>query len=398
RASLEAQLRESQKMEAIGTLAGGIAHDFNNIVATIIGNADLAKEEASANPALLESIGEIRKAAARARDLVQQILSFSRRQPTEVKCIALAPMVLESARLLRATVPRRVTLDVHCEPDVPPVLADATQIQQALINLATNALHAIPSGTGRINITLGTVMLDEALAQACPRLRDLYTKNPGLTVRIAVSDNGGGMSAATLERIFEPFFTTKPVNQGTGLGLSVVHGIVEGHGGAIVVDSELGKGSSFSIYLPAAAASMLTPEPSNTLPAAELGQNEGLRVLYIDDDELLVSIVTRMLGRRGYRVSAHTDQLEALDLLRADPAAFDLVLTDYNMPGMSGLDVAREVRSMRATLPVMVTSGNIDDTLRAQAADAGVRELISKADWADELYAAVERMTKPSAI
>ena len=242
RSELEVQLREAQKMQAIGTLAGGIAHDFNNIIAAIMGNADLAKEDARGDPAVLESIEEIQKASKRARDLVRQILSFSRRQPTELKRVSLESIVMEAARLLRATMPKRVSLDVLCAPGVPPVMADATQIEQVLINLSTNAMHAIPRGPGRVRIKLEVVMLDAVLAQKFPALRDLYLAHPGPTLRIAVSDTGCGMDAATLQRIFEPFFTTKPVNEGTGLGLSVVHGIVEAHGGKIVVESEPGKG------------------------------------------------------------------------------------------------------------------------------------------------------------
>ncbi len=259
RASLEVQLRESQKLEAIGTLAGGIAHDFNNIIATILGNAELARQDAHANPLALESLEEISKAGRRARDLVQQILSFSRRQPIERKLAALAPILAESVRLLRAALPARLIIEVHCDADAPPVLADATQIQQLVINLCTNAMQAMRSGPGRIGIRLDTVMLDAALADTYPALRALQERHPVRVVRLAVSDNGPGMDAATIARIFEPFFTTKAVGEGTGLGLSVVHGIVQTHGGGITVDSQPGTGSTFTIYLPAAAAQAVVP-------------------------------------------------------------------------------------------------------------------------------------------
>ncbi|MEQ1516936.1 MAG: ATP-binding protein, partial [Usitatibacteraceae bacterium] len=250
RESLEVQLRESQKMEAIGTLAGGIAHDFNNILATILGNTELARQDASDNAQALESLEEIRKAGTRARDLVQQILSFSRRQPTPRKLIALCPVIQESVRVLRATLPARVTIEVQCEPDVPPVLSDATQLGQVIINLATNAVHAMHGGPGRIDVRLDTVILDSTLLAANSMLRELDEKHSGPKVRLTVRDNGRGMDAATVSRIFEPFFTTKPLDEGTGLGLSVVHGIVRGHDGAIVVDSAPGKGATFTIYLP----------------------------------------------------------------------------------------------------------------------------------------------------
>jgi PAS domain S-box-containing protein len=399
RASLETQLRESQKMEAIGTLAGGVAHDFNNIIATILGNAELAFQDAVTNPrAAQESVNEIRKAGRRARSLVQQILSFSRRQSTERERIDVAAVVLESARLLRAILPARLALDVDCEPAVPPVLADATQIEQVMINLATNAMQAMPSGPGRISIRLDTAMVDAALAETHPSLRGLHARHPGRTVRIAVSDTGQGMEAATLERIFEPFFTTKAVNEGTGLGLSVVHGIVQGHEGAITVESRLGKGTCFTLYLPVAEGEAGAPErgASAAASAPELSLAGGLRVLYLDDDEALVFLVKRLLERRGYRVSGYTNQREALNALRADAAAFDLVLTDYNMPGASGLDVAREVRTIRADLPVAVASGFVDEELRAQAAAAGVVELIYKADAVDDYCEVIQRLLQPT--
>ena len=401
RASLEAQLREVQKMEAIGTLAGGIAHDFNNIITTILGNTDLAREDSRGNPRALESLGEIRKAGARARDLVRQILSFSRRQATERKRITLEPVVEETLRLLRATLPARIALTAHCEPGVPMVLADATQIEQALINLVTNAMQALGSVPGNVAIRLDSVDLDATLSVARPVLRELWHKHPGLTVRLSIKDDGPGMNRATLERVFEPFFTTKAVNKGTGLGLSVVHGIVQAHGGAIEVESEPGLGAIFTIYLPLARE--LEPQAGAAVTAEGEGSNASTRpaatptgeeqhILYIDDDEALVHLVQRLLRRQGFRVTGHTDQREALRELRANPAAFDLVLSDYNMPGMSGLDVAREVRSIRADLPVAIASGFIDETLRAEAGEAGVRELIFKAEAVESFCAVVQRL------
>ncbi len=404
RLSLEAQLRESQKMEAIGTLAGGIAHDFNNIIATILGNAELARMDSKDNPRVLESLDDIRKASTRARDLVQQILSFSRRQPTERKPIDLGPMVAETTRLLRATLPLRLTLEVYCAPDTPAVLADATQIEQVLLNLATNAMQAMQasaSGAGRMAIRLDSVMLDAALVKAHPRLSELFARHPGRTVRLALSDNGPGMDAATLERIFEPFFTTKPVNKGTGLGLSVVHGIMQTHEGAIVVESQPGKGAVFTLYLPVSTAQAGTPEsaphPAAHPPITDNADN-GPRVLHIDDDAMPLSLFKRFFERRGYRVAAYTDSRAALDALRADPAAFDLVLTDYNMPGLSGLEVVREVQMIRSDLPVVVLSGFIDEALHAQAGAAGVRALISKADPVETIYEAVQRLVQTSSV
>ncbi len=401
RASLEEQLRESQKMQAIGTLAGGIAHDFNNIIATILGNVELARQDAQANPLALQSIEEIEKAGGRARDLVRQILSFSRRQPTERKPTALGPVVKESARLLQSALPARVVLEVQCGTDVPAVLADVTQIEQVLINLATNAMQAMAGAPGRIVIRLDTVMLDQPQAGSGAGLPGSSGRAAAPTVRLSVSDDGPGMDAATADRIFEPFFTTKPVNEGTGLGLSVVHGIAQSHDGSIEVDTAPGKGATFTLYLPAAKAEEIRfgiPERQQRElaavgdPAAAPRSATGVRILCIDDDESLVLLVKRMLERRGFQVSGYTDQGEALAALRADPDSIDLVVSDYNMPGMSGLDVAREVHAIRADLPVAIASGFIDEALSTQASGAGVRELIFKADAAEDLCDAFERL------
>ena len=396
RESLEAQLRESQKMQAIGTLAGGIAHDFNNIIAAILGNAELARQDVSGNPQALESLEEIRKSASRARSLVQQILSFSRRQPTTRKPIALIPVIEESVRLLRATLPGRVVVGIDADGEIPLVDADDTQIQQVTINLVNNAAQAMEGAAGRIDIRLDTVMLDAAFAEAHPALRALHAAHPGRTVRLAVIDNGPGMDTATLERIFEPFFTTKPVDEGTGLGLSVVHGIVQAHEGAITVDSQPGKGATFTVYLPAAQVTTVAAatEPDSEVMAVVADTNSGQHILYLDDDESLVFLVTRLLQRRGYRVSGFIDQREALAAIRANPPTFDLVVTDYNMPGMSGLDVAREIRTIRADLPVAVASGFIDEALHAQAGGAGVRELIFKASAVEEFCEAFVRLAQ----
>ena len=387
RASLEAQLRESQKMEAIGTLAGGIAHDFNNIIGTILGNVELARDDAGAKPGLQQSLAEIRKAGMRARDLVQQILSFSRRQPTALKLIEPGTVAAEVVQLLRSTLPARVEVEAKVAPDTGNILADTTQIEQVLLNLCVNAEQAMAGRPGRIDIDVRTVVLD---AVASRTASDQLA--PGSYVVISVSDTGDGMDPATRERIFEPFFTTKPVGEGTGLGLAVAHGIVRAHQGAIAVASEPGKGSRFDVYLPTAEGMIAAPAPAPAAPVPRATAGQGRHVLYIDDDESLVLLVTRLLQRRGYRVSGHVDPAAALAELKTDPAHFDLVVTDYNMPRISGLDVAREVREVRPDLPVVIASGFITDELQVQASVAGVRSVIFKANTAEEFCNVVQHL------
>jgi PAS domain S-box-containing protein len=396
RQALEQQLRTAQKMESIGTLAGGIAHDFNNIIANILGNTELARQDMSASPQALESLEEIRKAASRARETVQQILSFSRRQPTEKKPISLRPILEESVRLLRSTLSSRVILGCDIVPETPLVFADATQIEQVIINLVTNAAQALRHEAGHIHIQLETFLLDADFASKNGALSALYARHPGTTVALHVHDDGAGMDEHTLAKIFEPFFTTKPVGEGTGLGLSVVHGIMQAHEGAIAVESQSGKGSTFSLYFPPAK---ILPEmkPAEGLKSIEptVGTSlTGVHILYIDDDESLVFLVKRILERRGFIFSGFSSQREALAVLRADSTLFDLVVTDFNMPGMSGLDVAREARVIRHDLPIAIVSGFIDDALRTQAAAAGVQELIFKASAVEDLGDAFARLAQ----
>ena len=323
---------------------------------------------------------------------MQQILAFSRRQPTELKSIDLSDIVLEAARLMRAAVPPRLRVEASCSPRLPKVMADATQIEQVVINLATNAMQAMREGSGSIGIKLDS-LTPEAAAMP-PSMSGLQVRHPGAFLRLTVSDTGPGMDKAVQERIFEPFFTTKPAGEGTGLGLSVVHGIVRTHGGEIAVDSEPGKGTRFTVCLPACqagsgaatSAAEMHGEGAGPVPPA------GGHVLYLDDDEFLVSMVRRFLERRGFRVSAFMDQMQAMAAIKSNPEMFDLVATDYNMPGRSGLDIAREVRSLRADLPVVVTSGFVDEALQAQARDAGVREVVFKADSMEAFCDVVTRL------
>ena len=376
---LESQLRESQKMQAIGTLAGGVAHDFNNILAAIMGNTDIAMMSINTAEVVVGCLQEISKASVRARDLVRQILSFSRSHPTDRKLISIIPVIEESILLLRATLPARIALNMKCIGDVPMVMADATQIQQIIINLATNASQAIAGRTGSINIEIDSPTLSAALRNTLPQLE---SSNQGIdrVLRLVVTDDGQGMTATTAARIFEPFFTTKPVGEGTGLGLAVVHGIVRTHQGAISVDSQLGHGSTFTIYLPATAdrcAQEHFPEDSEPV-AARIIDGAKPRVLYVDDDRAVMQSMTCLLEHQGFSVEGFSDQAAALEAVREKINQFDLIVTDYNMPCISGLEFAKFVRALREDLPIVIITGLIDDTLRTEAARIGVKELFAK--------------------
>ena len=377
RLELEAQLRESQKMEAIGVLAGGIAHDFNNVLAGILGNVALAIQDLPPEHAAAVSLEQIRKAGLRGRGLVQQILAFARRQPREVVSCELRPLVDECIGLLRSTLPAGVMLDVELSAERLFVMADATQVEQVLMNLCTNAWHSLGGKPGRVAVALAGVELDTAAAR---QLGGGLT--PGAYARLTVADTGRGMDAETKARIFEPFFTTKPVGEGTGLGLAVAHGIVAAHGGVIRVQSSPGEGSRFEIYLPRSASTEPADRP---VPLAVAHRGHGENVLYIDDDDVMIVMVERLLERLGYVVTCLHDPAHAIEAVRTAPHAFDVVVTDLNMPELSGLDVARALQRVRADLPVIISSGNLPDQLQAEARQAGVRALVHKQYTLEEL-------------
>jgi PAS domain S-box-containing protein len=383
RANLESQLRQAQKMEAIGTLAGGIAHDFNNILGVILSNAQLAALDTAPGHPAAEGLAEITAAGQRAKALVEQILAFSRQQPTRRQVVEAPVIVAEVTRFLKATLPASVDFVTDLEPGCPPILADATQVHQILVNLVTNAWHALGDQPGRICLGLRSVPVPE---KDVPPIPDLPA---GKYVRFTVSDTGCGMDSATLKRIFDPFFTTKPPGQGTGLGLSVVHGIVQQHHGAVQVDSQPGVGSTFTVYLPAAA-----PTPIAAPPGAEPANRptSSLRVLILDDEEALLQVSRRLLTRLGHRVEGFGQPAAALARFREDPGAFDLVITDFNMPGQSGLAIAAEIFRLRPGLPILLISGKVTDDLRRRAQDLGIREVLNKPVALDELKAAVNRV------
>jgi signal transduction histidine kinase/ActR/RegA family two-component response regulator len=416
--ALQMQLAQSQKMEALGTLAGGVAHDFNNILAAILGNADLARQDLAADHAVQESLAEVTTAARRGRELVRQILAFSRQQPMERHPVDVATVLGESCALLRAATPPQVELVQSRTVGPLFVLADPTQLGQVLLNLGTNAVHAIGAAPGRVEFRVDMLPPGDRRIPV-----SLKAENGRGVVRIEVQDDGCGMDEATCERIFEPFFTTREVGAGTGLGLPVVLGIVQALDGLIQVNSRVGQGTTFSLYFPStesieasralhppappllASAKSGTMKPSQKkqfeLPdplsaeqptMADAGETPVAHILYLDDDDTLVFLVRRLLERRGYRVTALADQQAAIDAVRDQPQAYQLLLTDYNMPGMSGLEVAKAVLAINPALPVAVASGYITDELQAEAMAAGVREVVFKTDAVEDFCAVVARL------
>ena len=375
RAALETQLRDAQKMEAIGTLAGGIAHDFNNILAAIIGNAAAARQDAAIGLSADASLVQIERAAVRARSLVQQILTFSRMQAQELHVQPLQPVVDETLDMLRASIPAQVELRVRMPVEPVHVRADATQIQQIVMNLCTNAWHALPAGRGRIDVGLAVEgAIPPAWADAAETWPPALLAGP--RVRLSIADNGCGMDEATLARVFEPFFTTKQVGHGTGLGLAVVHGIVSGHGGAIHVESSPGRGTRFDLWFQLVdAPDEVFESQYGTLDAP---RGTGQHVLCVDDDPAMVLMVDGLLRRAGYKVTTFEQPAAALARVVAEPGAFDIVVTDFNMPEMNGMEFAIALAHVAPQLPVIITSGFISDEMRQRAGELNVGALLQK--------------------
>ena len=366
--SLEAQLRQAQKMEALGTLAGGIAHDFNNILAAMMGYTELALYNVPEDMPIKNHLEQVLKSGVRAKNLIQQILSFSRRAEPEKKPVQIASAVIESVKLLRATLPTMIEIVQEVEAGPHTVLADPTQINQLLMNLGTNAAHAMRERGGVLKIRLEKIMLDAKSAASHVGL------NPGPYAKITVSDTGEGMDKDKVERIFEPFFTTKDTGEGTGMGLSVVHGIVKAHGGEITVQSEPGKGAEFCVYLP-----LIETEGEEEAPIETESVPKGSEhILFVDDEELLVAIGQQMLERLGYKVTAKTSSIEALEVFKAKPDRFDLVITDQTMPKMSGLELAREILTIRPDMPVIICTGFSAQMTPDRVEAIGIRRVLMK--------------------
>jgi len=382
--NLERLLRHAQKMETVGTLARGIAHDFNNILGAIINSVEMALEDAG-DPELRELLQDVQKAGFRGRDLVRRISTFSRHGKVESREVDLRTVLNECLKLLAPGIPPKVMVVQHVPETPATISADSTQIHQVIVNLCTNAVQAMKSG-GLLELRIDEMELDTHAASRHPNLR------PGPYVVLTVQDSGHGMDAEVMERIFDPFFTTKAQEDGSGLGLSVVYGIVKNHGGAILVESVPWKGSTFKVFFPAGGTAP-AQEEMDVLPGVPGGSE---RILLVDDDEHLVSVQQKMLRRLGYRVVAETSPVAALERFRGAPDSFDLVLTDLAMPGMSGADVAREVTRVRPGMPVILATayfntaegGLVPDDVQA----AGIREVLKKPTSRGDLASAIRRI------
>jgi len=368
---LEDQLRQAQKMESLGTLAGGIAHDFNNIIAVINGYAELAQLNPGDAAILQKSMREIKRAALRATGLVRQILTFSRKAEVRVSPLDVNQLTRDLVTLLAETFPRNIAFNLALEDKLPPLLADQNQLQQVILNLCVNARDAMPSGG---TITLTTTRVEGAALPSA-------VQNGRAYACLAVSDTGTGMTAEVRARIFEPFFTTKAVNQGTGLGLAVVYGIVASHEGTIEVESEVGSGSTFKVYVPLADHAVIAPvaAKSSDFP----GGSESL--LVVEDEAPLRMLLDAALSRKGYHITSACDGLDAIEKLADTSRKFDAVLLDLNMPGANGVEVMRVIKAGRPDLKVLVLSGHLTPQARAEFERMGQRHFVRKPYTLDEL-------------
>jgi PAS domain S-box-containing protein len=363
---IQAQLQQAQKMEAIGTLAGGIAHDFNNILSAVIGYTEIALADVPEGNSQHRNLQEVLKAGSRARDLVKQILTFSRQTEQELKPVQINQIIRETLKLLRASLPTTVKISHDIQSD-SAVLADPTQIHQVIMNLFTNAAHAMRASGGQLKIDLTDVVLGGNFIEQHPYL------SPGAYVKLRVTDSGHGMEKAILDRIFDPFFTTKDRGEGTGMGLAVVLGIVKSHGGTITVDSEPQRGSTFNVFLP-----IIMQEVDLDIRSKEPVPTGTERILFIDDEKSLVDLGQQILERLGYDVTIRTSSVEALELFMEQPDKFDLVITDMTMPNMTGDDLAARLMNIRADVPVILCTGYSERISRERAHELGIKEFILK--------------------
>ena len=376
----EEQLPRAQKLEALGVLASGIAHDFNNLLTSIVGYTGLVHDQLEDKPGERKQLQQVLKASHRAKDLVEQILAFSRHGKPRIQRFEVAKVFEEASRMLRATIPATIELRSSLPKTSAVVYGDPSQIHEVIVNLCTNAYQAMGPKAGLLELRLATVDKNATSNHLPADLPD------GSYVELTVADNGPGIAAEVRARIFDPFFTTKSREKGTGLGFSVVHGIVRRHQGAITVESEIGRGASFHVYLP-----RLVGEAPEEIPESDSSGRGTERILFVDDEEALVQLARQSLERLGYRVSSYTDPHLALDAFRSGPFDFDLAVSDVTMPGLDGKELARRLMAIRPDLPVVLISGYSELISREEAVDMGVRELVAKPFDTKELASVMRR-------
>jgi PAS domain S-box-containing protein len=366
----EAQFLQAHKMQAIGTLASGIAHDFNNILQAIIGFAEMVRYDVSENSRAQSNIDQVLQSANRAKELVGQILDFSRKKPF-TKILAFQPdlIVKEVVKMMRSTIPAVIQINAHIDANCNPVLADPSQFHQIVVNLFTNAYHSLQNVQGSISVTLANKVLTAQDIMGEPDI------SPGLFSELVISDTGTGMDQKTIERIFEPYFTTKEVGHGSGIGLAVVHGLVKSSGGMIGVESKIGKGSTFRVFLPAAEAKGPGPSVENNKITLPTGTE---RILIVDDEETIVDLNQQNLSRLGYFIIPHTSSVRALEDFRRHSSEIDLVITDMSMPSMTGTELVGELLKIKKDLPIILCTGFSSMVPEDGARELGVKKIVMK--------------------
>jgi PAS domain S-box-containing protein len=381
RKQLEKNLFQAQKMETIGTLAGGIAHEFNNMLAIIMGNNELIMEDLPQGSLARESAEEIRIAGSRARDVVKQLLTFSKHDDTVKKVMDFTFVVQESMKLICSSTPANIKIEQKLSADTYPIIGNSTQINQLLINLCNNSIDALPEKGGTISIELLNATIDIQQTKHHTKL------NPGQYAKLMVSDNGTGMDTAILDRVFEPYFTTKDIGEGTGIGMAIVHGIVESHGGAIAVDSKPGLGTTFTIFFPAHEG--ILEQKTDEVDIIPVGDEY---ILYVDDEPSIAILGKRLLESLGYTTESTTDPEKALDMVRNDPNKFDLLITDMAMPNMTGDQLVIETLKIRQDMPIIICSGYSAKISEKEVADIGVHSYIMKPINKSELAKMVRKV------
>ena len=387
REKLQAQLIQAQKMETIGTLAGGIAHDFNNILSPIMIHSEMVMMELPSGSPLQQNMKEIYRAGERARDMVRQILTFTRKQEGERVRIEMSRILKEAIKFLRSSIPTTIDFQYNIETEQDTVFADPTQLNQIIMNLCTNASHAMEENGGTLEVNLKNENLDPESSE------EFHDLEPGRYVKLTVKDTGQGIEPEIIDKIFDPYFTTKDVDKGTGMGLALVHGIVKGYGGAVTVRSEPSKGTSFHVYLPVAEEEADVPEPRKDSVELPTGSE---RILFVDDEKLAVDIIQSMLEKLGYKVTARTSSIEALEAFRNNPQGFDLVITDMTMPNMTGKDLAKEMMTIRSDIPIILCTGFSEQIDETRAKEMGISAYVMKPIVLSQIAKTIRKVLDPS--